>query len=1027
MAPYKSFGPIRRSHVANTRPFDFLYDPTNHSSSLKTHYHNAAKARSQPNDLQYVAIYPHIFSGLPRTQRGHFEFKDGARYPYHMDFGYPKPLGKNATSLAATVRGRDRWETYTRPNIPHFDGDIQYLDYNYPLSREVKDHAQLSTNAATDGLNFQAQNSRHIACQTDYRAQSAQTDPAELGTKMKEVYHYFDTVYPKNYKPFTNKTMNLVKRGLRRKEMQKLFKGSGQYDAPEEQMKQFERLEHEKWEYLGKEMQEHMEDKKEAFIETIQQSQQYLAQRIDEAKQSLESNQQQRFDAEMSVIWYDVHIWRRYYNWKHRFMERTIYKWQTNPADVDLMKQASEAFGHDARRYFPKANQGDIVTNLTWDNKPDYYMDTWQGFSEVLKDMDPSNIRADIYLPRKDNIYGPKGYVKRKFKEAARFEAISFDLAGGSLDDSNVDLIDKKKKRKPPALLRPKAVPEKPRPMLSVPPLDVDQIETFRAAVIIQKLVKGRTMQKMIQTGIRLRKALIDEVRGNVALTDRAKIEMKQRYEEMQERGRAIMFHRYRMHFIESFLSSLEAQIGTEVLREKHYELVRQLEFNAVDRWKRFAETQRRMRESHEAGRRQQDYRRYMEQEATVQLFQQNHHIPAERAVLSAVHRAEQHLAKETFINKQKSTWENIVSAEAHFTRAMTQQEKETFIASMVYSVLIPDVHRRILREHQNLAMESRRMSIHDTLFGAMSQLTTTMQRQSTETPTTETPKDAKYRLQHPKILPTITPPIHRLDRHGRAYQTYIKRRLGMMRAMDVEYNFAHGVEIFHPLTDYFRAKYPRDLRKRQCQVGLQRLQHAVNIIVEKQARSSGLRRKRILRRKRPRYHHRFDRIDRARLMEIADDPNPQLNDTQQAVIEEMFAEEAPELSESQQECVAQEKRKNAREKASALVDQTNDWLQEQVDIYRQNQVRPYDLPPLRSTLPQPPVHIEGNTVSLYDVDMVSKLSAVTLTAHTTGEKENDRDDVVTLKEINVDEFIPKDPAEDEHVRARIIQAKLNH
>lgn len=51
-----------------------------------------------------------------------------------------------------------------------------------------------------------------------------------------------------------------------------------------------------------------MEDRLATFKDTIQQSQQYLKQRIEIAQRSLEENQQERFDAEMAVVWYDVNI-----------------------------------------------------------------------------------------------------------------------------------------------------------------------------------------------------------------------------------------------------------------------------------------------------------------------------------------------------------------------------------------------------------------------------------------------------------------------------------------------------------------------------------------------------------------------------------------------------------------------------------------------------------------------------------------------------------------------------------------------
>lgn len=67
--------------------------------------------------------------------------------------------------------------------------------------------------------------------------------------------------------------------------------------------------------------------------------------------------------------------------------------------------------------------------------------------------------------------------------------------------DSNLNFDEIKPKKKTPALLRPRTVVKEPPAMLKVPPLDIDSIENFRAAVTIQKLIKGRAMQKMVPAG----------------------------------------------------------------------------------------------------------------------------------------------------------------------------------------------------------------------------------------------------------------------------------------------------------------------------------------------------------------------------------------------------------------------------------------------------------------------------------------------------------------------------------------------
>ena len=63
---------------------------------------------------------------------------------------------------------------------------------------------------------------------------------------------------------------------------------------------------------------------------------------------------------------------------------------------------------------------------------------------------------------------------------------------------SNVDLSDHKKKQLPPALLRPVPPSKRRLSMLRVTPIDMDRLSAFRAAVIIQKVVRGRGIQKRV-------------------------------------------------------------------------------------------------------------------------------------------------------------------------------------------------------------------------------------------------------------------------------------------------------------------------------------------------------------------------------------------------------------------------------------------------------------------------------------------------------------------------------------------------
>lgn len=65
-------------------------------------------------------------------------------------------------------------------------------------------------------------------------------------------------------------------------------------------------------------------------------------------------------------------------------------------------------------------------------------------------------------------------------------------------DDSNSALDQQSTKRKPPALLRFVPAVRRQKPMLRIAPMDVEKHTAYQASVTIQKLVRGRCMQKMV-------------------------------------------------------------------------------------------------------------------------------------------------------------------------------------------------------------------------------------------------------------------------------------------------------------------------------------------------------------------------------------------------------------------------------------------------------------------------------------------------------------------------------------------------
>lgn len=325
----------------------------------------------------------------------------------------------------------------------------------------------------------------------------------------------------------------------------------------------------------------------------------------------------------------------------------------------------------------------------------------------------------------------------------------------------------------------------------------------------------------------------------------------------------------------------------------------------------------------------------------------------------------------------------------------------------------------------ENLATESRRLAIHEALFGTFANLNHSMKRTKVENSNEfRREKDSKAPAVYPKILPTLVRPTHRLDHHGKAFKTYLKRRLAMMRAMDFEYNFAAETISMRLFSELYAYRSEKAI-KRRTQINANNMQRIVDIVRSKLDRPPEIARKTQLKRRRNQFLHRFDRSDRAKLIKIANDPDLSLTQTQREEVDEIFGVGSP--IETQEMAVQRTllRRKRRRYKAGVLWAQANDYLRDQVGIFRQNQTRAYGLSPLTHTSEQPDAEITGNTVSAVDMEEIAKQEMVTLTVHTTGDPDNAAHDVIVVNEMHRKEFQPKLLPDDQHIRKKLMQAKL--
>ena len=318
------------------------------------------------------------------------------------------------------------------------------------------------------------------------------------------------------------------------------------------------------------------------------------------------------------------------------------------------------------------------------------------------------------------------------------------------------------------------------------------------------------------------------------------------------------------------------------------------------------------------------------------------------------------------------------------------------------------------------MATESRRLAIHQALFGSIAQFNCKLKRQRADYPDSDNDSPAPGGMPDcpvtPRdILPAIVRPSHRLDVHSKPYQKYLTRRRGFLRSLDTQHNFCRETQPRHPTSTF-----PPFV---QTEVGLLVFQRIVDRVMTKADGYAAIHPRSPLKtRRRRRSFRRFDRFDQSTLRRIFGARDVDLTTGQYGDLAEMFEVRGP-VEPAERPRL---RRRRARAKAARLFTETQEWLQKRVNFYRQNRVRPYGLDPLQHDVQSPNADVTGESVSRYDVADLARLPALTLTVHTTGHPADVGDDVVVINELVQTDHVPRLVPKEGHIRERIAQAKFN-
>ncbi|KAI4885172.1 hypothetical protein NFI96_022650 [Prochilodus magdalenae] len=353
------------------------------------------------------------------------------------------------------------------------------------------------------------------------------------------------------------------------------------------------------------------------------------------------------------------------------------------------------------------------------------FLNTYQGLLELEASLPASVLEPRIKAPKRRE---SKGFIRR----SARME-MELMRTHQALKDEKIQVEEKKPLRFLYKVEKP--VPRPPTPVVDTPPEGEEEMDL--AVIYLQKLLRGRSIQNQVfqfhcptpvlvflEKCLRLhvlqmlegkekRLELIAELRTTHALqrqeqelhrADKQVTQVLQRQQELQNSRRSQ---------IESYVTGLSGAVLVDMLDFLAKELVRLQEERRVHAFTLLAERDRRLREAEESGRRQVEERRRREED---EIFKQVIVFPFTLTLKTT--RTSPHViphfarAVAKLCSYQISTGDQgAVSLQTSYADKLAvffslvsccrrnNAQSEEIVAELVYSFLIPEVHKITVRE----------------------------------------------------------------------------------------------------------------------------------------------------------------------------------------------------------------------------------------------------------------------------------------------------------------------------------------
>ncbi|MCJ8732841.1 hypothetical protein PDJAM_G00215890 [Pangasius djambal] len=694
------------------RKYDYLYDPVFTVSAETDHVRASCRAQGSVDRLRKVPEFDSMFSNLPHHPRFTLRLHAADPVPAFIDRrwrGHAEQRRETLQTLSGVlpgvqlhkptpedVSGADRWKFFKRPLIP-FAQQIP-PDVIFALPKGDPYNAQQEGSEWMES-SFQ----RTVGVQTDYRDSEAQTDPyspeyiLRPGAAIPEIL----TLAPFSWGhglPAGLDEVEMIERARKKRAWEATLPPLNDLTQLDKRKRMMDEMERKEWAFREQEIEKLQEARLALLMKFLQeresQKDKVTVQQLDERFSQRQREKEERL--------------RKIRNNYVLSLRKLMAKRKTVEGKLMRRDIINEHFDYSSQTYAPLSRHGVFPDRHSQrDIVKSHFLDSYQGLLELEAGLPPSVLEPQIKAPKpKKN----KGFISRS--ERREIELMKTHQA---LKDKKVQVEEKKPLR---FLYRvEKPVPRPPTPVVDVPPEGDEEKEL--AVIFLQKLLRGRSIQNQMLEGVEKQLELIQELRTTHSL--------QREEQELQRADKQVTLalqkqseiRESRMSQIQSYVDGLSGEVIGDMLDFLAKELVRLQEERRIHAFMLLAERDRRLREAEESGRRQVEERRRREEDEIFRQVMKVHQATVdlylEDVILDSINQTAEAQARDE-IHHMAEELNNITYA---MEEMRNNVQSEEIVAQLVYSFLIPDVHRVIARERvrqsQRRHLNAARTLIHGT------------------------------------------------------------------------------------------------------------------------------------------------------------------------------------------------------------------------------------------------------------------------------------------------------------------------